>query len=486
MPNTPKVFISYSWSTPEYEQFVEELATDLRNNGVDAILDKWRLKPGQDKYHFMESMVTDSSMTKVLVLCDSGYRKKADDRAGGVGTESQIISADLYAKVDQTKFIPVVTERSEDGEAFLPVFLKGRIYVDLSSTDVYGEGLDKLLRLIYDKPLKEEPALGSAPTFLVSEDPRGLPMATEMATMLRAIRDQRPNRQGLERRFVESVVAHVRELRAEPQASQSGYDEEIYQAILKTKALRDQLADYLDAICTFAGEETRALKPIVWLLESLGDDFHPHDRSGGYFDVWGDPFRFMALEAILLITAASIRHERWALLRAFLQRWFLVREGPELHPRPFTVFDAWLQSIDEHRNSRLRLNRTCASADLLKERCSASRTSFSELQQADAFLSLYSAVNLAEISSGGRQEFWRARTTVYGQSLRQRPVFLRAIDPDVRAGIRTALGVATGKQLKERIEQAGSTLGELRQLSYSRYSGDSFAESFNLEVLARE
>lgn len=51
MLDTRKVFVSYNWSTPEYEQFVEELATDLRNNGVGAILDKWRLKPGQNKYH---------------------------------------------------------------------------------------------------------------------------------------------------------------------------------------------------------------------------------------------------------------------------------------------------------------------------------------------------------------------------------------------------------------------------------------------------
>ncbi len=104
----PKVFISYSWSGAEHEQFVIELATALRTHGVDAILDKWRLKPGQDKYVFMESMVTDPSVIKVLVLCDRQYQEKANSRAGGVGTESQIISQELYSKVQQTKFIPVV------------------------------------------------------------------------------------------------------------------------------------------------------------------------------------------------------------------------------------------------------------------------------------------------------------------------------------------------------------------------------------------
>ena len=117
----PKVFISYSWTSVEHEQFVMDLATSLRNHGVDAILDKWDLKPGQDKYVFMESMVVDTEVLKVLVLCDRKYQEKANNRAGGVGTESQIISQELYGKVKQTKFIPIVCEYDDDGQPCLPV-----------------------------------------------------------------------------------------------------------------------------------------------------------------------------------------------------------------------------------------------------------------------------------------------------------------------------------------------------------------------------
>jgi len=39
----PKLFISYSWTSPAHEQWVISLATDLRENGVDVILDKWDL-----------------------------------------------------------------------------------------------------------------------------------------------------------------------------------------------------------------------------------------------------------------------------------------------------------------------------------------------------------------------------------------------------------------------------------------------------------
>lgn len=47
----------------------------------------------------MESMVQDSSIDKVLIICDKGYKEKADDREGGVGTETQIITPTLYGKV---------------------------------------------------------------------------------------------------------------------------------------------------------------------------------------------------------------------------------------------------------------------------------------------------------------------------------------------------------------------------------------------------
>lgn len=44
----PKLFVSYSWSSPEHEKWVINLATELVEDGVDVIFDKWDLKEGQD------------------------------------------------------------------------------------------------------------------------------------------------------------------------------------------------------------------------------------------------------------------------------------------------------------------------------------------------------------------------------------------------------------------------------------------------------
>ena len=85
-------------------------------------MDKWDLKEGHDAIKFMEKMVTDPEIKKVIVVLDRTYAEKADGRKGGVGTETQIISPEIYAKADQDKFVGVASETGEDGKPFIPTF----------------------------------------------------------------------------------------------------------------------------------------------------------------------------------------------------------------------------------------------------------------------------------------------------------------------------------------------------------------------------
>lgn len=480
----PKVLLSYSWSGSEHEQEVIELATSLRNHGVDAILDKWDLKPGQDKFVFMESMVTDALVVKVLVLCDKRYQEKANNRAGGVGTESQIISQELYAKVQQTKFIPVVFEYDDVGEPCLPVFMKGRIYVDLSSADQYGAALDELLRLIYEQPLHQKPSLGSAPAFLKPDG--GLPYAKELSAALKAIQESKPNRNGLEHLFIDAVLNEVTNLYTEPEGDD--YHEIIYQSIQNTKGLRDQLVEYFDAVAAFSGDDLRTLVHACRLLEGLGQKFGPPERDGSYYPGWTDLYAFVALESVLLLTAALLRHERWSLLAHLVRHIFIVRTDHRgLEPHRFFVFDRWLCSLDEHRKARLKLNRTSLSADLLKERCSSQKTSFADLTQADVFLGLAAAMSIDENVESSLVNFWAPRTAVFNSSSTALPIFMRAVDPVFRASIRTAIGVGSATQMAKRAELARVKLRDFSMLTigdgFNRFNLNS---ATNLQLLIKE
>ena len=118
----PKVFISYAWGSEDYKIKVLSFATDLMNDGIEVILDQWSLKEGNDTYAFMEQSATDPTITNVLILLDPVYEKKANGRDGGVGTETQIISPEIYNKVIQEKFLPVIFERGIKGEITKPQY----------------------------------------------------------------------------------------------------------------------------------------------------------------------------------------------------------------------------------------------------------------------------------------------------------------------------------------------------------------------------
>ena len=154
----PKVFISYSHDTLEHKKWVLELATRLRNNGIDAILDQFELKPGDDVPHFMETHLSTSS--KILMVCTEKYVEKANKGQGGVGYEKMIVTSNLMKNIDENKIIPIIRQ---SGSTEVPTFLKSKLYINFSKKDEYEYSYDDLVRSIHNTPLFEKPSVGNNP-----------------------------------------------------------------------------------------------------------------------------------------------------------------------------------------------------------------------------------------------------------------------------------------------------------------------------------
>lgn len=161
----PKIFISYSWSSEEYQEKVMDLAVKLQGDGVEVIIDKWIMQPGNDTIDFMEKCVKDPSINYVLMLLDKKYTEKADKRTGGVGIETQIISNEVYNAVEQSKFIPIVFDKDEDGNIYVPIYLKNRFYYDLTQ-DNSDEEYVKLVKQLYGRQIYYKPKLGNKPKWV--------------------------------------------------------------------------------------------------------------------------------------------------------------------------------------------------------------------------------------------------------------------------------------------------------------------------------
>ncbi|MCK9584226.1 MAG: toll/interleukin-1 receptor domain-containing protein [Sphaerochaetaceae bacterium] len=165
----PRVFISYSWTPEEHKNMTIDIAKRLMAEGVDVVLDVWDLHTGHDTYKFMEQMVSDDTIDYVLLMCSKDYAEKADKRCGGVGIEGTIVSPEVYKHTKQTKFIPIILEADNSGEAYKPIYLKPTFHIDLSAADDFETNLEMLIRHLFNKPLYEKPPLGSPPPYITND-----------------------------------------------------------------------------------------------------------------------------------------------------------------------------------------------------------------------------------------------------------------------------------------------------------------------------
>ena len=155
----PTVFVSYSHDSEDHKAWVLQLATRLRHNGVDTILDRWNLDLGQDVAAFIERGLSESS--RVLCICSENYVRKANLKEGGVGYEKRIMTAEIMVDLDAHWVIPVI--RDNTGNDLVPTFLGGCLYVDFRDDLRYEEKYEELLRSLLDESILPVPPIGDNP-----------------------------------------------------------------------------------------------------------------------------------------------------------------------------------------------------------------------------------------------------------------------------------------------------------------------------------
>jgi hypothetical protein len=447
-PAATRAFISYSWSSPTHEAWVLNLASRLRTDGVDAILDKWDLKPGHDSYQFMESMVTDKSVTKVIMVCDKAYVEKANSRSGGVGTESQIISPELYGQGAQDKYAALMTDEDEEGNAHIPVFYKGRIFVDFRSADKFEEKYEELLRWLVDRPQHVKPKLGSVPESIL----QAVPVATATQSRARraeeAIRQASNNAAGLVREYGDALYAELKAL-VPQETNAEPFDETIIKSVASMRPYLRQFAELVAVVLRF-GEDTRIWDRILAIHEQLGTLMYRDPELTRSNSDQFDAYKLVAHEAFLVTIALALEGESFELVEAALKKPYLVRErdGANLPATStFIVFRQHARSL-ERRKERLNLNRISLQADLLKEAHPHGGTpSFEALMQADFILYLRAFGQEAT-------RMWYPDSLVFAsERFSPFPVFARCESTSYFNRLKTVLGVPNLEAFRKRIEE---------------------------------
>lgn len=140
------VFVSYSWDSESHKERIKRFVEYLRRNQIKVIFDL-DVRLGEPLHDFMEKGVRTSDY--VLMCYTPTYKKKADGRLekeiSGVGYENAIITAEVYSRNNQYKFIPVLFEGT--WELSTPYWAIGKLGIDLRGNNTKAE-IGKLMETL--------------------------------------------------------------------------------------------------------------------------------------------------------------------------------------------------------------------------------------------------------------------------------------------------------------------------------------------------
>ncbi|MFV5629063.1 toll/interleukin-1 receptor domain-containing protein [Acinetobacter oleivorans] len=400
--DVPKIFISYSWSSPEHEEWVLELAESLIKDGIDIALDKWELREGDDPIIFMESMVNDPTITKIIMIIDGKYTDRANQRHGGVGTESTILSQELYSKRDKNKIVAVIAEPS----APKPTFYAGRLHVDLSNPDRYAEEYEKLVRWAYDKYKYEKPKLlGSAPSFILAEDDQvALFTNTQYRMAIDALEKGKSNASSLVKQYLDKLYLELPKFSISDEDSNA---EEVFKQ--KLEHFQPHLYEFkkiVDAVCTHSND-SKIFKHFRGFLENLLNllTVIPNQRNRLRADL--ELFSFLNYQIFLSLVTILIKNEEFNELKEILDELYMLPENfylRHLLDKKYMTFSIFLPKECNFIENNLKPRNYSPLGSLVKDYSDNQVITFEEICEADAFLFIKS------LTSGYQSDdFYRKR-----------------------------------------------------------------------------
>lgn len=427
-----KIFISYSWSNNDYVTRVRELAEELASNAMEVELDQWSLKEGDDKFVYMEQMVNDPTIDKVIILLDKKYKEKADGREGGVGTETTIMTSKVYADVvekrGKQKFIPLIMERDPDtGEAFVPTFLDGRKYIDLTDSDHYAERFEELVRAIHDKPLHRKPLPGKAPSYLLEEEGINLGTAGRARRAIEFLVNDKPQALNAVKDYLSLVTENLKMLDFPSETQQIG-DEKIIEKIQELTPLRDEIVDVFSAIAKYR-EDSAIYEEIHNFFEQLLPYFE-YRNDGDSNHTWAaDHYKFFGYELFLYAVATLLKFKRFTQLNELTESRYYFSGSPfsrnQNNLASFVKFDTYSEALRNY-NKRQPRQAYSIEARFLNKRANRKDIKFEDLMQADFLLFIIHQIDSKE-NSGRFWGYWYPATQVFAE-YRENPyeVFLRS------------------------------------------------------------
>jgi len=389
-----RVFISYCHKDTT-EEWIDKLATALGQYGIECIADIYDLKLGQDLNYFMEQI---KKVDKVLILMGKTYKEKADEREGGVGTETQIISNDVYKNVMQIKFVPIVIEKDENYDAYIPNYLEGKKYTDFSDDNLFANNIVELAKHLHALPNRVKPPVISPPQSLIQRDSYLAKFSAEINLAFFDLEDV--------------VLKELESLKCTYEDYKNEEDEVVIRKINNSKEARDF---YVKNLWRLLGEGKIIVEELVSFFEKAYSVCGKYSDNPHY-NVQNDASYFLMHELIIYTVASLYKQKKYVEVSQLIKTTYFPASD-SLYVNGGIKLEEFYFHLDslEDRNRRLKLNRVSLYADMLMQRATVEdmKIDFDDIRLADVLIFILSEWYWKNDVNYG---YWYPATIVYSRS----------------------------------------------------------------------
>jgi len=149
----PQVFVSHA--TEDKQRFVVRFAQRLRENGVDAWLDQWEMRPGDSFVDRIFEHGLKEAQAAVIVLSAISVNKP---------WVREELNHSVVRRISRgLKIIPVVIDECE-----VPECLQATLWQRINNLENYDEAFQRILDAIFDRSTR--PAIGQPPERLADAE----------------------------------------------------------------------------------------------------------------------------------------------------------------------------------------------------------------------------------------------------------------------------------------------------------------------------
>lgn len=156
---TPKAFISHA--SEDKDRFVIEFAAKLRENGIDAWVDKWEMMPGDSLVNKIFDEGIKNADVIIIILSQNSVDKP---------WVKEEINAGFIKRIESNvKIIPVIID-----DCNVPESLKSTLWEKINDLKSYNENLNRIVNSILKK--SDKPPIGEKPKYTqtIIDIPHGL------------------------------------------------------------------------------------------------------------------------------------------------------------------------------------------------------------------------------------------------------------------------------------------------------------------------